>query len=34
VTAATGSQRIGIGSSVLFLIAGLVLLQWVREPKA
>ena len=34
VTAATGSQRIGIGSSVLFLIAGLVLLQGVREPKA
>ena len=34
VTAATGSQRVGIATSVLFLIAGLVLLQWVREPKS
>ena len=32
VTAATGSQRLGIGTSVLFLIAGLVLLQRVRVP--
>jgi UMF1 family MFS transporter len=31
VTAATGSQRLGIGTSLLFLIAGLVLLQRVRE---
>jgi UMF1 family MFS transporter len=30
VTAATGSQRLGIGTSLLFLIAGLVLLQRVR----
>ncbi len=34
VTAATGSQRVGISASILFLIAGLVLLQWVRAPKA
>ncbi len=34
VTAATGSQRIGIATSILFLIAGLVLLQRVREPNA
>lgn len=34
VTAATGSQRLGIATSILFLIAGLVLLQWVRAPKA
>ena len=34
VTAATGSQRIGIATSILFLIAGLVLLQWVRTPRA
>ena len=32
VTAATGSQRIGIATSILFFIAGLVLLQWVRAP--
>jgi UMF1 family MFS transporter len=30
VTAATGSQRIGISTSVVFLIAGLLLLQRVR----
>jgi UMF1 family MFS transporter len=30
VTAATGSQRLGIGTSVVFLIAGLLLLQCVR----
>lgn len=30
VTAATGSQRIGIGTSVAFLIAGLLLLQRVK----
>jgi UMF1 family MFS transporter len=30
VTAATGSQRLGIGTSVVFLIAGLLLLQRVR----
>jgi UMF1 family MFS transporter len=34
VTAATGSQRVGISMSILFLIAGLMLLQWVREPKS
>jgi UMF1 family MFS transporter len=34
MTNVTGSQRIGISTSILFLIAGLVLLQWVREPKA
>jgi UMF1 family MFS transporter len=30
VTAATGSQRLGIGTSLVFLIAGLLLLQRVR----
>jgi UMF1 family MFS transporter len=30
VTSATGSQRLGISTSVLFLIAGLLLLQRVR----
>jgi UMF1 family MFS transporter len=30
VTAATGSQRLGIGTSLVFLIAGLLLLRRVR----
>jgi UMF1 family MFS transporter len=30
VTAATGSQRLGIGTSLVFLIGGLLLLQRVR----
>lgn len=34
VTAATGSHRLGIATSLLFLIAGIVLLQWVRKPRA
>jgi UMF1 family MFS transporter len=34
VTAATGSERIGIGMSLIFLIGGLILLQWVREANA
>jgi UMF1 family MFS transporter len=32
VTAATGSQRLGIGMSLVFLIAGLLLLQLVKPP--
>ncbi len=32
VTAASGSQRLGIATSLLFLIAGLLLLQRVRVP--
>ena len=32
VTAATGSQRLGIATSLVFLIAGLLLLQRVRSP--
>ncbi len=31
VTAATGSQRLGIGTSLVFLIAGLLLLQRVKH---
>jgi UMF1 family MFS transporter len=34
VTAATGSERIGIGMSLIFLIGGLILLQWVRDTNA
>jgi UMF1 family MFS transporter len=33
VTAATGSQRLGIGTSLVFLVGGLVLLQWVKAPR-
>ena len=33
VTAATGSQRLGIATGVVFLIAGLLLLLRVRAPK-
>jgi MFS transporter, UMF1 family len=33
VTAATGSQRLGIGTSLVFLVGGLVLLQWVKPPR-
>jgi UMF1 family MFS transporter len=32
VTAATGSQRLGISTSLLFLLAGLLLLQRVKQP--
>jgi UMF1 family MFS transporter len=32
VTAATGSQRLGISMSLVFLLAGLLLLQWVKQP--
>lgn len=32
VTAAAGSQRIGIAMSLVFLIAGLILLQAVKQP--
>jgi UMF1 family MFS transporter len=32
VTAATGSQRLGIATSLVFLIAGLLLFQRVRMP--
>ena len=32
ITAITGSQRLGIGSSMIFLVAGLALLQRVRVP--
>jgi UMF1 family MFS transporter len=34
VTAATGSQRIGIATSLLFLLAGLVLLQRVKQANS
>jgi UMF1 family MFS transporter len=33
VTALTGSQRLGIAASLIFLIGGLVLLLWVRAPR-
>ena len=33
VTALTASQRIGISASLAFLVAGLVLLLWVRTPR-
>jgi UMF1 family MFS transporter len=32
VTAAAGSQRLGISMSLVFLLAGLLLLQWVKQP--
>jgi MFS transporter, UMF1 family len=34
ITAATDSQRLGIGTSLLFLIGGLGMLQWVRGANA
>lgn len=34
VTALTGSQRLGISAALAFLIGGLVLLLWVRAPRA
>src|SRR6478736_2831508 len=34
VTALTGSQRLGIGMSLVFLIGGSVMLQWVNAPSA
>jgi MFS transporter, UMF1 family len=34
VTALTDSQRLGISASLAFLIGGLVLLLWVRAPRA
>jgi MFS transporter, UMF1 family len=34
VTAATDSQRLGIATTLLFLIGGLVMLQWVRGANA
>ena len=34
VTALTGSQRLGIGMSLVFLIGGLVMLQWVNAASA
>jgi UMF1 family MFS transporter len=34
VTATTGSQRLGIATSVLFLIGGLLLLQLVRVKES
>ena len=34
VTALTGSQRLGIGTSLVFLIGGSVMLQWVNAPSA
>lgn len=32
-TALTGSQRLGISASIVFLIGGLLLLFWVRAPR-
>jgi len=34
VTALSDSQRLGIAASLVFLIGGLVLLLWVRPPRA
>jgi UMF1 family MFS transporter len=33
VTTATGSLRIGIATSLLFLFGGLLLLRWVSQPR-
>jgi UMF1 family MFS transporter len=33
VTTATGSLRIGIATSLIFLLGGLVLLRWVSQPR-
>jgi len=33
VTAVTGSQRLGVGTSLVFLVGGLGLLQWVKPPR-
>ena len=32
-TALTGSQRLGISTSIVFLVSGLLLLLWVRAPR-
>src|SRR5665811_267243 len=34
VTALSDSQRLGISASLVFLVGGLVLLLWVRAPRA